>query len=93
MQVPWNTEIYKPGDYQLILKPSYSDETIVKDFSIKNKDVSSFAKKTGQKVQIPMLNIPLFVWIILLIFIILLIYSAYRYGKRNKEEASKDEAA
>jgi hypothetical protein len=86
--IPWNYVTYKPGKYKLILEPSYSNTKIENEFNISVKDVSTYIKKTHQKSPVPIINIPIYVWILLSILILSLIYSAYRLGKKKSLNSS-----
>lgn len=85
--IPWNYDTYKKGDYQLVLKPSYSDLPIEKEFKIERKDIKHYAKTTGQKTSIPILDIPWFFWVLTVLVLIAFIYLAYRIGKSNSDKA------
>jgi hypothetical protein len=81
--IPWDYDIYKSGKYRLILQPSYNKNEIVNDFNISVKDVNTYVKETHQKPTSPVVSIPLYVWISLPIFVLGLIYLAYRFGKKS----------
>lgn len=89
LQFPWDSSSYQAGIYNVRLTPSYSKESIVREFEITREDVKKYTEITGQEPTIPVLNIPFYNWILLVIAILLTIYGAYRLGRgKNGQEAA-----
>ncbi|MDQ0271251.1 DUF916 domain-containing protein [Cytobacillus purgationiresistens] len=88
MEIPWTGETYQPGEYKLILQPSFEDQPFISDFSINREDVKTYAAETGQKVYVPILNLPVYAWFIFVVLLLIGLYLSYKYGK--KKTTNKD---
>lgn len=80
--IPWDGKNYESGKYELVLQNSHN--TITKVFHVQNEQVKQYAKLTNQKTSNPVLNVPVYIWVSLIILFILLLYVSYKLGKKKE---------
>ncbi|KYD11405.1 hypothetical protein B4102_2133 [Heyndrickxia sporothermodurans] len=83
MQIPWKGSKVAQGIYDLNINTPTGQNIYSDKFKVSNASVLNYSKQSGEKIVIPVLNIPIYIYIIAVVFILITIYLAFIFGKRK----------
>jgi F0F1-type ATP synthase delta subunit len=88
MLIPWDAGKIKEGNYNFIVESASNKALYTGGIKVTKTNLLDYSKRSGQKIIIPYLKIPIYYYIIAGLLIVIMLYAAYRFGtkKRNNEE-------